>query len=83
MRLIEPDELQHFFTILAGHACPADDFELRERDLTDPKSDELCPMKGYVKVRRKSTNAVIDYPTGDGSSWVGDFERDLDAGRFG
>jgi len=83
MVLIEPDELRYFLDILASRSCSADDFELRERDLTDPKSDELCPMKGYVNIRRISNNAAADYPTGDGSSWVGDFGRDLRAGRFG
>jgi hypothetical protein len=83
MQLIEPDEWRHFLNILASRSCPADDFELRERDLTDPKSDELCPLKGYVTIRRVSNNANADYPTGDATSWVEAFERDLRAGHFG
>lgn len=83
MRLIEPDELNQFAEILKRRSCSLADFELHERDITDPKSDELTPMKGYVEIHRKSSNAVREYPTGDGSAWVADFERDLAAGHFG
>jgi hypothetical protein len=83
MRLIEPDELLGFWNVLASHSISSEDFELQERDLTDPKSDELLPMKGYVVVRRRSNNIAMDYATGDGSSWVRAFEKDLHGGCFG
>jgi hypothetical protein len=83
MKLIELDELQHFSKVLASNSCSPEDFELQELDLTDPKSDELLPMKGYVEVRRKSNNSAAAYPTGDGSTWVHAFEKDLHNGDFG
>jgi hypothetical protein len=83
MKLIELDELQHFSKVLASNSCAPEDFELKELDLTDPKSDELLPMKGYVEVRCKSNNSAMAYPTGDGSTWVRAFEKDLHNGAFG
>jgi hypothetical protein len=83
MTLIEPDELRCFSDLLARRSRSMADFDLRELDLTDPKSDELLPIKGYVEVRRKFNNVHIDYPTGDGTSWVRAFEKDLGSGRFG
>jgi len=83
MRLIEADELRQFSEILKSRCCSFADFELHELDMTDPKSDELSPMKGCVEIRRKSNDAVREYTTGDGTSWVSAFEKDLQAGRFG
>jgi len=83
MRLIETDELKKFSEILESKSCSFSEFELYELDITDPKSDELTPIKGYVEIRRKSNDAVREYVTGDGTSWVSAFEKDLSAGRFG
>jgi len=83
MRLIEADELRQFSEILKSRSCSFADFELHELDMTDPKSDELSPIKGYVEIRRKSNDAVREYAAGDGTSWVSVFEKDLGAGRFG
>lgn len=83
MRLIEADELQEFSEILKSRSCSLADFELHELDMTDPKSDELSPLKGCVEIRRKSNDVVREYATGDGTSWVSAFEKDLGIGRFG
>lgn len=83
MRLIEADELQEFSEILKSRSCSPADFELHELDMTDPKSDELSPLKGCVEIRRKSNDVVREYATGDGTSWVSAFEKDLGIGRFG
>lgn len=82
MRLIEAVELREFSDILRRRSCSVTDFELYELDTTDPKSDELSPIKGYVEIRRKFNNAVREYATGDGTSWVSVFEKDLGAGCF-
>jgi hypothetical protein len=82
MRLIEADELREFSRVLESRSCSGADFELTELDITDPKSDELLPIKGYVEVRRTSNNVVREYATGDGTSWVSVFEKDLGTGRF-
>jgi hypothetical protein len=83
MRLIEADELKQFSDILKSRSCSFTDFELYELDMTDPKSDELSPIKGCVEIRRKSNDVVREYATGDGTSWVSVFEKDLGAGCFG
>jgi len=83
MKLVEADELRQFSEILKSGSCSIEDFELRELDMTDPKSDELLPIKGHVEIRRKSNDVVREYATGDGTSWVSAFEKDLGAGRFG
>lgn len=83
MRLIEPDEMKRYADVLHAGVWDAADFELHEVDVTDPGSDELLPMKGYVNVLRLSVNRRREYPTGDGTAWVDAFERDLLAGRFG
>ena len=65
MGLIEPDEMRQYLEVLAVRSVDPLDFELLEVDLTDPASDELSPMKGYVDIRcrstgrRKSANASI------------------------
>jgi hypothetical protein len=83
MKLIEPDELAQFSDLLTRRSWSPADFELREADVTDPGSDELLPMKGYVEVRRMSNGMAMEYPTGDGAVWVAAFARDVARGRFG
>lgn len=82
MRLIEPDEMKRYADILHARSYDVADFELNEMDVTDPGSDELQPIQGYVEVRRRSTCCCREYLTGDGTAWVPAFERDLLAGRF-
>lgn len=83
MELIEPDEMLRYGQVLRAWSCDPADFELHEVDTTDPCSDELYPIKGYVDILRNSTAQRREYPTGDGTAWVETFERDLAAGRFG
>ncbi|HWW05404.1 transcriptional regulator [Collimonas sp.] len=83
MKLIEPDEKNDFHAILQAQHLAADDFELHEVDTTDPKTDEIFALSGFVTVSRKSTGRKKQYPIGDGSSWVAEFERDLSSGDFG
>lgn len=82
MKLIEPDEKNDFHAILLAQHLAADDFELHEVDTTDPKTDEIFALAGFVTVSRKSTGRKKQYPTGDGSIWVAEFERDLLQGAF-
>jgi hypothetical protein len=77
MKLIEPDELAAFDALLLKSGLPATDFDLCEVDTTDPKTDEIEALKGFVRITRKSTGQQREYPTGDDSRWVAEFERDL------
>jgi len=83
MELIEPDEMRRYAYILNAGSCNVGDFELYEVDTTDPMSDELLPIKGYVHVLCRSTAFWKEYPIGDGTAWVSAFERDFVAGKFG
>ncbi len=82
MNLIENDEKENFHAVLVARNLSADDFSLKELDTTDPKTDEILALKGFVTVTRKSTQKQAQYPIGDGSIWVSEFQRDLDDGLF-
>jgi hypothetical protein len=83
MKLIEPDELEDFRSVLARFKLAAEDFALAETDTTDPKTDEIPALTGFVTITRKSTGRQAQYPTGDDSHWVEEFSRDLGEGLFG
>jgi hypothetical protein len=83
MKIIEQGEKEVFNKVLARFNLPADDFELRETDTTDPKTDEVFAITGFVVVARKSTNQSIEYPIGDGSTWIERFELDVAKNLFG
>jgi DNA-directed RNA polymerase subunit H (RpoH/RPB5) len=82
MKLIEQDEMHAFRAVLAKARLPVGDFDLCEVDTTDPKTDEIEALKGFVRITRKSTGQKREYPTGDGSKWVEEFERDLEEKLF-
>lgn len=82
MKLIEPDEKGDFHAVLRARHLAAGDFELHEIDTTDPKTDEVLGLTGFVTVSRKSSGQKKQYPIGDGSTWVAEFERDLLQGAF-
>ena len=83
MRLIEQDELDAYRALLARFGLRGDDFDLRETDTTDPKTDEIFALEGFVVITRKSTQKQKQYPIGDGSTWVEVFGRDLAKDSFG
>ncbi len=83
MKLIEPDEVEDFRTILRKKHIDIDDFALFEIDTTDPKSDEIFALQGRLTVVRKSNGLWKHYPIGDGMAWVSHFQKDLDEGVFG
>jgi hypothetical protein len=82
MELIEPDEMTEFKAILARYGLDSDDFALSEIDTTDPKTDEIFALTGILTVTQKSTGRQKQYPIGDGSTWVADFQRDVIEGYF-
>lgn len=82
MRLIEQDERSDFRAVLRRFNLSEKDFDLVEIDTTDPKTDEIFALTGFVTVTQISTNRKAQYPTGDGSRWVTEFERDMAKGLF-
>lgn len=83
MKLIETDELEAYHAVLARFGLRGNDFDLSETDTTDPKTDEVFALEGFVVITRKSTQRQKQYPIGDGSKWVEAFERDLAKNLFG
>lgn len=77
MKLIEADDLREFEAMLARQHLAAKDFELSEIDTTDPKTDEIFALAGTLTITRKSSGKQKQYPIGDGSLWVTEFQRDL------
>lgn len=82
MQLIEADERQAFLATLQRKGLAEGEFELRETDTTDPKSDENVGLQGYVTVTRLSTQIAREYLIGFEAGWVEHFEQDLEAGVF-
>ena len=82
MELIEPDEMTEFNAVLARYQLDAADFALSEIDTTDPKTDEILALTGILTVTQKSTDRQKQYPIGDGSTWVAEFQRDVIEGHF-
>ena len=77
MKLIEADDLREFEALLARQHLAAHDFELSEIDTTDPKTDEIFALAGTLTITRKSSWRQKQYPIGDGSLWLAEFQRDL------
>jgi len=83
MKLIEQDEMNDFQRVLKRFQLSLEDFDLAETDTTDSKTDEILALTGFVVVTRISTNLKAQYPIGDGSRWVEEFERDIEKNLFG
>jgi hypothetical protein len=83
MKLIEQDEKNDFQAVLKRFNLSAEDFDLAETDTTDSQTDEVFALTGFVVITQKSTNVKAQYPIGDGSRWVEEFERDIEKGLFG
>ena len=83
MKLIEQDEMDHFYAVLKRFHLPASDFDLAETDTTDAQTDEIFALAGFVVITQRSTNLKAQYPIGDGSRWVEKFERDIENNLFG
>jgi hypothetical protein len=83
MKLIEQDEKDDFQAVLKRFKLSMEDFDLAETDTTDSKTDEIFALTGFVVVTQKSTSLRAQYPIGDGSRWVEEFERDIEKNLFG
>lgn len=83
MKLIEQDERDAFLAVLKRFNLSVEDFDLAETDTTDAKTDEILALTGFVVITQRSTNLKAQYPIGDGSRWVEEFERDLERHSFG
>lgn len=62
MKLIEQGELEAYHAVLARFGFRGNDFDLSETDTTDPKTDEVFALEGFVVIARKSTTAAEAIP---------------------
>jgi hypothetical protein len=83
MELIDTDEHSRFLSMLERHGLATNDFILSEVDTTDPKTDEIFALQGWLSIRRLSNNLQREYLIGDESDWLEHFSRDVHAGAFG
>lgn len=83
MILIDQEEKDAFYRVLEKFNLPAEDFDLMDTDTTDPKTDEIMALTGFVLVIRKSINQSIEYPIGASTPWTKRFEMDISKGVFG
>ena len=70
MKLIGQDELDAYRAVLARFGLRGNDFDLSETDTTDPKTDEVFALEGFVVITRRSTQRQKEYPIGDGSACI-------------
>ncbi len=81
MPLITDSEMDDFDAAILQAGFDINDFRIV--DLQDePTAKEQHPNTGTVTVHRISTDHAITYRAGHGSTWLADFEADVQAGKF-
>jgi hypothetical protein len=84
-RAIDETESEDFNRVVKEQEYHRDDFELAEEvdEARLAAFEDLVIMIAKVTVTQKKTGASRSYPAGDdGTAWVIEFERDLQAGVF-
>ncbi len=79
--MISDSEIKDFDAAIAKAGFNPNDFTLTPIEDESIASDEA--ITGTVTVLRESKTAAVTYTAGYGSTWVADFERDLQVGKFG
>ena len=80
--MISDSEMDEFQAAILKVGFEVADFNPVQVD--DPTPAHGVPVvTGTVTVHRQSTDIAFAYPTGHVSSWLADFEADLQAGQFG
>lgn len=70
-------EFNDFQTEIRNNGYAINDFELNHTDLTKWNPDNIAQIKGSAIIKRKSTGKEKSYPTGHGTTWIGDFSRGI------
>ncbi len=82
MPRITDSEMEDFDVAILQAGFSVADFSVV--DLEDERTAKgPHPITGTVTVHRQSVDIAFAYPTGHDSSWLADFEADLQAGQFG
>ena len=80
--MISDSEMDDFQAAILEVGFEVADFNPVQVD--DPRpAHGVHVVTGTVTVHRQSTDIAFAYPTGHVSSWLADFEADLQAGQFG
>ena len=77
--MITEDELKDFDSILKKNGKSRDDYELKEESDPRPNTD-IYPITGKLNIKNKETGQLGTYKTGHRTSWVVQFEEDLNKG---
>ncbi len=90
MPLITDSEMEDFDAAILQAGFQVHDFnviDLEDDEVPlgddEPTVTEQHPITGRVTVHRISTDDAITYSGGHLSTWVTEFEADLQAGKFG
>ena len=89
--MISDNEMDEFEAAIVAAGFAVHDFNvvpLEDEPTTIEQLEDETAIKQYVPtgtvtIQRISTDGVITYSAGHGSSWVKKFEADLQAGNFG
>jgi hypothetical protein len=82
MALLGNSEKEDFLAIVRAAGYLPADFELSETE-ERPTTTEIYAVRGTANVARKSTNVSRKYQAGHATSWLAEFEKDLQAGVYG
>ena len=75
---ITSHELEDLRYMLKTHGLAEADFELVDREVPWPACPEPHFVQGTVEVKHRPTGVVRVYDNGPGSSWVADFQTDVE-----
>ena len=80
--MISDSEMEDFKAAILEAGFEVADFNPVQVDDPTP-AHGVHAVTGTVTVHWQSTDIAFAYPTGHDSSWLADFEADLQAGQFG
>ena len=80
--MISDSEMEDFDAAILQAGFEVHDFNVIDLE-DEPTAKEQHPITGTVTVHRISTDKFITYSAGHLSTWVVEFEIDLQAGKFG
>lgn len=79
---MDNSDWEDFKEILTRNKYLESDFESAEEDLTNWDRNSIVPIREKITIKRISTKKEKTYQSGSGTSWLDDFERDVQQGVF-
>lgn len=78
---MDTSEFDDFKIVITKSGYTLDDFEFNKTDQTN-YNQNIYAKKGFITIKRKSTQKEKSYNTGHGKSQIPNFETDLNSGFF-